>query len=65
MPGYKSNGTESNRKQNVWQWLHVSTRNSISAGILSVGRALVLPSIVVEVIVGICVRDTMIYPISG
>jgi hypothetical protein len=32
---------------------------------LSVGRDLVLPSIVVEVVVRLCVRDTRIYPISG
>jgi hypothetical protein len=39
--------------------------NSISAGISSVERDLVLPSVVVEVVVRLCVTDTRIYPISG
>jgi hypothetical protein len=37
----------------------------MSAGISSVERDLVLPSVVIEVIVRLCVRDTRIYPISG
>jgi hypothetical protein len=39
--------------------------NSISAGSPSVERALVLPSVIVEVVVRLYVRDTRIYPISG
>jgi hypothetical protein len=39
--------------------------NSISASILSVGRDLVLPSVIVEVVVRLCVRDTRVYLISG
>jgi hypothetical protein len=37
----------------------------MSIGISSVQRALVLPTVVVEVVVRLCVRDTRIYPISG
>jgi hypothetical protein len=32
---------------------------------LEVGRALVIPSVIVEVVVRLCVRDTSIYLISG
>jgi hypothetical protein len=39
--------------------------NSISAGISSIERALVHPTVVVEVVVRLCVRDTRIYPKSG
>jgi hypothetical protein len=37
----------------------------MSAGISSVERDQVLPSVVVEVVVQLYVRDTRIYPISG
>jgi hypothetical protein len=52
-------------KENISQRLHTSAGNSISTGISSIGRDLVLPSVVVEVVVQLCVRDTRIYPISG
>jgi hypothetical protein len=39
--------------------------NTISAGISSVEKDLVLSSVVVEVVVRLCVRDTRIYLISG
>jgi hypothetical protein len=63
--GYKSITTESNRKKTSDSGSKQAWGNSIPAGISSVERDLVIPSVVVEVVVRLWVRDTSIYPISG
>jgi hypothetical protein len=61
MPGKSPTGLNQTERKRLVAGAGVSK----SAGISSVERVLVLPSVVVEVVVLLCVRDTRIYPISG
>jgi hypothetical protein len=57
--------TESNRKKSSSSGFMQTRETPYPKGNSSVGRALIIPSVVAEVVVRLYVRDTRIYPISG